>query len=131
MLLQSSDPSGWLSFALGAGALLGGIGYAAGQFVSSRRRALSDSLNTALNELTAMKTRADRLDEEVQVLRAEVEQLRQANALLRQAIATGDHIAPAIEAAFKNIVTDVANVASKEHAETRKLIRELVEGRNT
>lgn len=113
-----------LSWALGAGALVGGLGYAAGQFVSSRRRALSDSLSTALNEVTAYQNKTNRLESELSEVKTEMQQLRNANQVLQQSIASGVHIAPAIEAAMSAIRVELATIAEREHEKTRALIRE-------
>lgn len=130
-LLAQSGPENWVSFALGAGALMGGIGYAAGQFLSARRRALGDSLETALNELSAMKTRADRLEGEVGELRGKVQRLGEENNVLRSAIASGDHIAPAIENALRVVTAEVRAIAEEQHQETRALLHKLGDGEAT
>lgn len=133
MIVALAATGDWLSYALGAGALVGGIGYAAGQFVSSRRRALGDSLDTAIAEVHAYKGKTDRLEFEIAEMQEKIHRLEEENIILKNAIATGDHLAPRIaeaisqqaEAAVRKLMSDIQDVANREHAKTRALIKEI------
>src|SRR4030065_486848 len=90
MIAAVVPPDNWVSFILAAGLILGGIGYALGTFSTSRRKGVGESLRTALDEVEAMKLRADRLENEVADLRKAIddnhkviEKLRKENEILR------------------------------------------------
>lgn len=99
------DPRDFITLIALIGVVLGGLGYAAGVFLSSRRRGVSDALSTALDEVAAMRLRADRLAEEVANLRKkhddELGQMRERltmleseNRVLRETLQTGIKLAP-------------------------------------
>ena len=103
-LLAGLAPKDWLTYMLGAGAALGGIGYALGQFVSSRRKGISDSLDIALQEVEAIKLRALRYEEELKELRAELDTMRTENKTLRDLLVGGAPFVNTLETSIKEAV---------------------------
>lgn len=63
---------GPLNLILVLGVILGGVGYAFGQFTSQRRRGQSDALDVALKEIDALRVRSERQDRELATMRTEV-----------------------------------------------------------
>jgi len=74
---------GILSYAIIAGVILGGIGYAIGQFTSQRRKGQNDSFELALKEIEVLRQRSDRQDTEMRALHKEMNALRSENEVLR------------------------------------------------
>lgn len=72
------------------GLFVGGAAYAVGQIISSRRRGQGEALTIALQEIEAVKVRADRLEREQVALQAQVHALEKENATLRELIVTRD-----------------------------------------
>jgi hypothetical protein len=68
---------------LAAGAVVGGVAYALGQWVSARKRGASDALRIALEEVDAIKLRTDRLEKELHATQAELHEVRKENVTLR------------------------------------------------
>lgn len=114
----------WLSSLLGAGVMFGGIGYAVGQFFSQRRKSISDSLSTALDEVAAVSLRADRLEEEMHKQATEMAGLRQENGILR-GLVTGN--APLLEA-LSSAKGELEALLRTEHEKTRTLIESIKAG---
>jgi hypothetical protein len=75
-----------LTIVIGVGTVLGGMGYAAGQFISSRRRGLQDSLTIALAEITLLNGKLTRLEAEMGRMSADLEKLQTENKILRSVI---------------------------------------------
>lgn len=80
--------SEYINSALAAGALVAGIAYAIGQFISAKRRGEGDALSVAVQEVEAIKLRADRLEKELIGLQGEMHALRKENESLRSVITT-------------------------------------------
>lgn len=116
--VQATDT---LNTIIGAGAILGGIGYAVGQFLSSRRKGVADSLATALNEITALNQRADRLEEQLTDQSAEVTNLKQENMLLRSLVTGGQPILDEIDRRAE----ELKEFARAEHEKTRQVIAQI------
>lgn len=129
MLGQAPSPVDILSYALGFGALVGGIGYAVGQYFSSRRRGVSDSLKTALDEVEVGKVRGDRLSILLAEKTDELSQAKMENHTLRTTLTSGAAVAPAILEALNAALTDAKKFAHDEHERTRKAIQEALNGR--
>lgn len=110
-----------ISAALGVGALFGGIGYAVGQFLSSRRRGVADSLATALDEVKAISLRADRFEDELHRQAQDMAELRAENVTLRSLLTGGEPILRALEKAK----AEVEAFATAEHDKTRALIERI------
>jgi hypothetical protein len=68
---------------LAAGAVVGGVAYAFGQWISARKRGGSDALHIAVEEVSAIKIRVDRLEIENKGLRDEISTLHRENQTLR------------------------------------------------
>lgn len=79
------------------GVILGGIGYAAGQFLSQRRKGAGEALAVALDEIKAVQTKADRLTREVEQMRGELTRLEAENRTLRNVLAGGTFLADQIK----------------------------------
>jgi len=117
----------WVNTALGAGALMGGVGYAIGQFFSSRRRGLSETLKTALDEIEAEKLAKERAAktamekaDELAATKLEVSALR--NALTQGG---GEALTAEIIKAIGASTREIKALLREEHAK----LRELLEGR--
>lgn len=104
-MYAAAEPTNWLTLLIAIGAILGGMGYATGQFLSSRRKGVADALSTALDEVAAMRLRGDRLHEEMAAmkakydaemgaLRARLTALEQENHTLRETLRSGGALAP-------------------------------------
>ncbi len=74
------------SIIIGVGTVLGGLGYAAGQFVSSRRKGLQDSLTIALAEITLLNGKLSRLESEMARMGVDLSRLQAENVTLRSVI---------------------------------------------
>lgn len=118
MMGLETTPADALSLVLGAGAILGGIGYAVGQFLSSRRKGVSDSLATALNEIAALNTRATRLESLLSDQAAELAAVKQENALLRTLVTGGEPVIAEID----KRAHELKEFARAEHEKTRAAI---------
>ena len=103
---------------LAAGALLGGIAYAIGQLVSSRKRGQSDAMAIAIQEVEAIKLRSDRLEKELVSLQAEMHALRTENATLRELIVTRGDL-------DEKLVASIEDAVQKQ---TRRLVSVMREG---
>lgn len=112
---------------LGGAAILAGVGYALGQFFSSRKKGTSDSLATALDEIAIQKERSQRLAEVATLKTAELSEKQQEIAILKNLISTGSekNLSDALEAA----VSDCMKTMHTEHEKTRELIELLRSGR--
>lgn len=114
----------WLSLTLGAGAILGGVGYALGQFISARRKGVADSLATALDEIRIARDRIARLEAEMHHQAEETAALRAENAILRGLVSGAAPILEAIEKAR----TEMEELIRAEHEKTRVLIETIMGG---
>lgn len=104
----------------GIGAAVGGIGYMLGQFFSSRKKGTGESLNIALNEVAAVKTKADRLEKDVVALQGQVHALEKENITLREVLATRDQLDGRLIQRVEQALAD----------QTQKLIAVMREARN-
>ena len=77
------DAQGTLNVILIVGVIVAGIGYAAGQFLTQRRKGAADALGVALDEIAALTVRADRLAADVRDLSAQLTAVRAENQTLR------------------------------------------------
>lgn len=106
MSYHIATSSDLLNSVLAIGAITGGIAYAIGQYVSSRKRGVGDALGIALAEVEAMKGKTERLEKEMVALQAEIHGLKTENATLRDLVKTGgldsSTILSTIEKAFGN-----------------------------
>lgn len=109
------------SIVLSTGAVLGGIGYAVGQFISARRKGIADSLGTALDEIEVIKARAARLETELFKQAQEMGELKGENATLRSVLGGGSAVIEALTSAKREL--EVYIVA--EHEKTRALIERI------
>ena len=91
-----TEPSGLLNTLLIIGVILGGIGYAVGQFASQRRKGQSDALQVALSEIDALRVRAERQQDELTKLREDVARLHAENVTLREVLSGGTFLAEQI-----------------------------------
>lgn len=87
---------GVINVVLVLGVILGGIGYAVGQFTSQRRKGQSEALTVALGEIDALRVRAERQDREVMALRTDVDRLTVENESFRSLLTDGTFLAEQI-----------------------------------
>jgi hypothetical protein len=73
---------------IGIGVMVGGISYAVGMIISSRKKGTGDALSIALDEIEVMKGRADRLEKDLVAVQAELHALQKENETLRQLLIT-------------------------------------------
>jgi cell shape-determining protein MreC len=104
---------------LNVGLIVGGIAYAVGQVISSRKRGQSDALALALQEIEVIRGKADRMDKELTVLQAQVHSLEKENATLRQLLVTRNDL-------DEKLITRVTEAFEKQ---TRRLVDVLREGK--
>jgi hypothetical protein len=90
------DPETLLSRIFAAAMIIGGIGYAVGQFFSQRAKGSSDALSVAMGEIAALQVRADRQGTELADLGTEVLKLRTENESLRSLLTGGTFLAEQI-----------------------------------
>ena len=76
--------------------IIGGVGYATGQFFSQRSKGRSDALNVAMGEIAALQIRADRQGREITQLTAEVVKVQAENESLRSLLTGGSFLAEQI-----------------------------------
>jgi hypothetical protein len=72
------------------GVIIGGIAYFVGQVVSSRKKGAGDALRIALDEVAAVKIRADRFEKELVAVQAQVHSLEKENGTLRELLVSRD-----------------------------------------
>lgn len=120
MLGAVTDIADWAT----VGIILGGVGYAAGQFFSSRRRAVSDSLKTALDEVEANKLRAGRLAEVAAEKSSELAEVKLENQSLRSILVSGGAVSQDIVAAIDRSLEETKVFVHAEHEKTRAAIRD-------
>lgn len=106
------------SGALAFGAVLGGVGYAVGQFFSSRRKGLADTLATSLSEIDLLSRVVHRLEAEMHIQATELGALKAENATLRSAVGGGEPVIRRMEQAK----AEIEAFAHAEHEKTRELI---------
>ena len=78
------------------GIVIGGIGYAVGQFLAQRAKGHSDALNVALKEIEALRVRAERQDAEMRQMHLEMAALRAENESFRSLLTGGTFLAEQI-----------------------------------
>lgn len=124
MLLLADYTQVWVNTALGAGALLGGVGYALGQFVSSRRKGLGDSLKTALDEIEVERVARERLARLAVEKADELAATKLENSTLRSALSTqgGKELAGAI---IDHLTASTAELKKFIHEEHERCLAEL------
>lgn len=108
-----------INFAIAVGALLGGIGYAVGQLLSSRKKGQSEALRIAVEEVEAIKIRADRLEKELASVQTEIQELRKENAILRSVISSRGDLETKLVQAIEDSVD----------RQTKRLVNVLREGK--
>lgn len=108
-----------INFAVAVGALLAGIGYAAGQLLSSKKKGQSDALGIALEEVEAIKIRADRLEKELDEVKDAMQDLRKENEVLRSVISSRNDLDGKLVQAIEDSV----------EKQTRRLVNVLREGK--
>lgn len=109
--------------------MLGGIGYAIGQFFSSRRKGISDSLRTALDEVAAEKLARERLAVLAQEKATDLATAKAEVVTLRNALSSGAKAAPEIIKAINDSMQLVMKVVREEQEKTRAAIATLKETR--
>lgn len=119
-------PTELLSVLLTAGAVTGGVGYAIGQFFSSRRKGVQDSLKTALDEVDVAKVRADRLAILASEKADELAAVRMENQTLKDVLTSGSTVAPEIVRGIENALARGMALVQAEHEKTRAAFRELL-----
>jgi hypothetical protein len=85
-----------LNVILVIGVILGGVGYALGTFVSQKRKGTAEALGVALDEIAALRVKAERQDQELLVMRGELAALRAENETLRSLLTGGTFLAEQI-----------------------------------
>lgn len=75
---------------------VGGVGYAIGTFLQQRRKAASDALGIALQEIDALRVRIDRQADELSELRVTMERVSAENETLRSLLSGGTFLAEQI-----------------------------------
>ena len=106
-----------LSRILAIAMIVGGIGYATGQFFSQRAKGRSDALTVAMGEIAALQVRADRQGAELGELQATVVKVKAENESLRSLLTGGTFLA-------EQIRTLVADEVEKGAHLTAALIKE-------
>jgi len=101
------------------GIIVGGIAYAIGQIITSRRKGQSDALSIALQEVEAIRIKADRLDRELVAVQAEVHALQKENATLRDLISTRSDL-------DARLISKLEEALDKQ---TKRLVTVMREGR--
>lgn len=99
-----------LNIVLVLGVVLGGIGYAMGQFLSQRRKGAGEALSVALQEVSALKIRADRLAYELEQVRTDMRKLHAENQTLRNLLSGGTFLAEQIRVLIQEEVEKGAHL---------------------
>lgn len=103
---------------LTVGAIVGGVAYALGQLLSSRKRGGNDALRIAIDEVDAIKIRADRLEKEGVVQQGRIHELEKENGLLRSMVGGNGKMADALfsrlDEAFTRQTRRLVDVVRKE-----------------
>lgn len=86
-----------LQIVLAIGVIVGGLGYAVGQFMSQRRKGGSDALTTAIEEVQAIRIRTDRLEREVGELQEANLRLASENKTMRELLQGGTFLAEQLQ----------------------------------
>ena len=111
------DVDTFLSRLFAVALIIGGVGYATGQFFSQRSKGRSDALNVAMGEIAALQVRADRQGAELVELQATVVKVKAENESLRSLLTGGTFLA-------EQIRTLVADEVEKGAHLTATLLRE-------
>ena len=90
------DVQGALNLILIVGVILAGIGYAVGTFLTQRRKGAADALAVALDEIEELRTRADRLADEMTTMRTELAKISAENHPMREILSGGTFLADQI-----------------------------------
>lgn len=126
-MLGQVDPVSTLAVAISAVVALGGIGYGIGQFFSSRRKGVGDSLRLAIDEVEVAKQRADRLAIIASEKADEMAALRLENQTLKDVMTSGSVVAPEIVKGIETALARGLALVKEEHEKTRAAFRELME----
>jgi hypothetical protein len=113
-----------VSIIIGVGTVLGGVGYAVGQFMSSRRKGLQESLAVAVSEITVLNGKLQRMETEMHRQADEVALLKAENVTLRSVISGNG----GFEQMIDEKKAELEAFARNEHEKTRALIREILRG---
>lgn len=108
-----------MNSALAVGAILGGVAYALGQWMSARKRGSSDALRIAVEEVNAIKIRVERIEKENIDLHIELASLKKENKLLRDLLTVQD-------AAQQRVMHKLEDLFNKQ---TRRLVDVMREGK--
>lgn len=101
------------------GVIVGGIAYAFGQIISSRKKGTSDSLGVALQELEVIRGRADRFEKELIAVQAQVHSLEKENNTLRELLISRNDL-------DSKLISKLEEALGKQ---TRRLVDVIREGR--
>jgi hypothetical protein len=104
---------------IGIGVMVGGISYAIGMIISSRKKGTGDALGIAIDEIEVVKGRADRLEKELIAVQAEVHALQKENDILRQLLVTRSDLDERL----------IAKLEESLGKQTRRLVEVIREGR--
>lgn len=121
------EANAWINTAIGIGVLLGGVGYAVGQFYGSRSKGQSDALDTALNEIAAEKIAKERLALIATEKTADLGAARAEVVTLRAVLASGATAAPEIIEKIDQALAACTRVMIAEQEKTRKVIQDLMD----
>lgn len=99
-----------INWVLVVGVIVGGIGYAVGQFTSQKRRGQSDALDIALKEIEALRIRAERQEDDMRKMHLEVTKLRAENESLRSLLTGGTFLAEQLRVLIAEEVEKGAHV---------------------
>lgn len=115
----------FISLAIGTATVLGGIGYAIGQFISARRKGLAESLQTAVAEIAVLNGVVTRLEQELHRQADELARVKAENTTLRSVV-TG--VTPSVISLIEEKAAEMREFARSEHEKTRRLIKEVRNG---
>ena len=81
---------------MAVGLVLGGIGYAVGQFTAQRRKGTAEALHVALDEIAALRVRTERQESELMLVKGDLAAVRAENDTLRSLLTGGTFLAEQI-----------------------------------
>ena len=102
-----------LDQAVTIGLIASGVGYAIGQLFRSRRQALSDSLATALDEVSAIRIKVERLEAEINRQNGIIDKLQKEKQVLRS-LTMGEKVPQVLIDGMKPMFEDVVSRISEE-----------------
>lgn len=100
----------WAQLLTVAVVFIGGIGYSVGAFIQQRRKAASDALGIALQEIAALRVRIDRQQEEIGSLTVSMERVDAENTTLRELLSGGTFLAEQIRSLIHEEVEQGAHM---------------------